>query len=487
MAEEESVDESTPSRYTAIIFSMPAYPQPEQRELPPPPHWTKALGVGVVVMGLAIGTGELIMWPHLVTKYGVHLIWLAALGILAQYFINQEVARLSIARGESFFTSSARLFPPLVFFWFIAAVLLYIWPGWASAIGTTLRELMGFGSYIGWALVTLLLVLILTFTGKIAYVILERTLKITVPLFFILLVTISFFNLRPSHYQKAFSGLLHFSIPPGMDMNILLSAIVFAGAGGMLNLCISLWYRDKQFGMGTYVGRITNPITGKPEAVSTSSYTFAITPKNMKHWKGWMNFVRIDQGIIFTLLGFVTLFLLSLNAHAVLGPKGLIPEGINVAVVQANIFGQEWGPIGFNVFLIMAFLMLFSVMWTVIDALTRMLTDILYTNSHTGPYTRFFSFCKSCSTGKLYYIIITAVCIIGAFLLPMKQPLTLLTISAVLGGLTMAVYTPMLIVLTNTQLPKPIRPSWFTNVVMILISLFFIFFSVRVIQQNIFS
>lgn len=466
---------------------MPIYPKPEQRDLPPPPHWTKAIGVGVVVMGLAIGTGELIMWPHLITKYGIHLIWLAALGITAQYFINQEVARLSIARGESFFTSSARLFPPLVFFWFFAAILLYIWPGWASAIGTTLRELMGFGTHIGWALVTLLLVLILTFTGKVAYLVLERTLKITVPLFFILLVTISFFNLHLWHFRDAFTGLLNFRIPPDMDMNILLSAIVFAGAGGMLNLCVSLWYRDKQVGMGKYVGRITNPITGKPEAVSTSSYVFPITKENMKRWKGWMRFVRIDQGLIFTVLGFITLFLLSLNAYAVLKPKGLVPDGINVAVVQANIFGEQWGPLGFDLFLIMAFLMLFSVMWTVIDALARMLTDILYTNSNTGPYTKLFAFCKSCSTGKLYYIIITALCVAGALLLPMKQPLVLLTISAVLGGLTMAIYTPMLIILTNTQLPKQIRPSWFTNIAMVLISIFFIYFSIRVIQQNLFS
>jgi hypothetical protein len=465
---------------------MPSYPKPEQRDLPPPPHWTKAIGVGVVVMGLAIGTGELIMWPHLITKYGIQLIWLAALGIGAQYFINQEVARLSIARGESFFTSSARLFPPLVFFWFFAAILLYIWPGWASAIGTTLQELTGFGTYIGWAIVTLLLVLVLTYTGKVAYLVLERTLKITVPLFFFLLVVISFFNLKLSHFQEAFAGLLTFHIPEGIDMNILLSAIVFAGAGGMLNLCVSLWYRDKQVGMGAYVGRITNPITGKTEAVSTSSYVFPTTKENMKRWKGWMKFIRIDQGLIFTLLGFITLFLLGLNAHAVLTPKGLVPDGVEVAVVQANIFGEQWGPIGFNLFLVMAFLMLFSVMWTVIDALTRILTDILYTNSHTGPYVKFFKFCKNCSTGKLYYIIITALCITGAFLLPMKQPLVLLTISAVLGGLTMAVYTPMLILLTNTQLPKPIRPSWFTNIVMVLISLFFIFFSVRVIQQNLF-
>ena len=40
------------------------YGDSEERELPNPPHWTKVLGVGIVVSALAVGTGELIMWPR---------------------------------------------------------------------------------------------------------------------------------------------------------------------------------------------------------------------------------------------------------------------------------------------------------------------------------------------------------------------------------------------------------------------------------------
>ena len=65
------------------------YGEKETRELPNPPHWSKALGVGIVTMGLAIGTGELIMWPHLVAKHGLDILWAAIIGITLQYFINQ--------------------------------------------------------------------------------------------------------------------------------------------------------------------------------------------------------------------------------------------------------------------------------------------------------------------------------------------------------------------------------------------------------------
>lgn len=72
---------------------MDLYTPLEQRDLPEPPHWSKALGVGIVVMGLAMGTGELILWPHLVTKHGLVLLWMALVGISCQYFINQACAK----------------------------------------------------------------------------------------------------------------------------------------------------------------------------------------------------------------------------------------------------------------------------------------------------------------------------------------------------------------------------------------------------------
>ncbi len=458
------------------------YDEKEIRELPRPPHWSKAIGVGVVVMGLAIGTGELIMWPHLITKHGLGIIWAALLGITFQYFINQEVARHALATGESFFTSSSRVFKWFAPFWLLSAVLLYIWPGWAAAIGTTLKELFGFGDYLWWAAASLLLVLILTYSGRVAYALLEKSLKIIVPVFFILLAVSSFLTLSLQDFKSLGYGLLNFGyLPEDIDLEVLLGAVVFAGAGGLLNLCVSLWYRDKQLGMGKYVGRIINPITGKIESVSYKGYAFENSPENMSRWKKWMRFVRIDQGLVFWLLGFITLALLSLNAYAVLGPKGLVPSGLDVAVVQAHIFGENWGRFGFNLFLIMAFLMLFSVMWTVIDAFTRIVSDIIYVNSRTGPFKKFFSPVRKISLSHLYYGLILGIVLLSAVFLSFRQPLVLLTISAVLGALTMAIYTPVLFYLNNFKLPRALRPGIITNVFLLAGSVFYLYFSVVII------
>ena len=461
---------------------MSLWPKVETKELPLPPHWSKAVGVGIIVMGMAMGTGELIMWPHLVVKHGLGILWLALVGITLQYFINQEVARTTIATGDSFFSLSARLIFWSPIFWLLAAILLYIWPAWASILGTLLASLFGFGTYIVWSWLSLALVLAITLKGQAAYHVLEKTLKIIVPVFIFLLVLVSAHNFSPEVWLKAGRGLINFGyIPKGIDLSVLLGAIVFSGAGGMLNLCVSLWYRDKGVGLGHYVGRITNPITGKSEATAVGEFRFEPTKENISRWQQWLNYVRIDQGLVFWLTGLVSMILLSINAFTILEPRGLIPEGIHIATTQASIFSSEWGILGEKLYLLMAYLMLFSVMWTVLDALTRIVSDIVHTNSRAGRLKKYFNWLSNLSLHHLYYFLFFTFVFCQALLLPFKQPFSFLVISSVLGGLSMAIYVPILIYLNNFKLESHLRPSWFTNLVMISAAIFYWYFSLIII------
>ncbi len=447
------------------------------RELPAPLNWKKMLGVGVVVVGMAMGTGELIMWPHLVTRYGLAILWLGLVGITIQYFINQEVSRHTLATGESFFTSSARVLSYSPLFWMIAAILLYVWPAWATALGTILSKLIGVGNYMIWSWFSLILVLVITFSGKTAYRVLETTLKVTVPTFFVLLTVISFSNLNLALVGEALRGVINFGyVPVDVDWSVLLGAVVFAGAGGMLNLCVSLWSRDKQLGMAHYVGKIANPISGKLEAVSVTGNSFPDNAEQRDRWKGWMQYIRIDQGLIFWFLGFITLFLLSVNAYAVLSPRGIVPNGLDLVSAQALIFSTSWGKIGEVVYLLMAYLMLFSVMWTVLDALTRIVSDIVHTNSRVGALMPVFHKLKHLSIHHLYYGLMFCFVLISALLVPFQQPFVLLVITSVLGGLTTAIYIPVILYINNVTLPKYVRPGWITNIVLAMGGLFYWYF-----------
>lgn len=457
---------------------MSHFPALEERDLPEPPHWRRAVGVGIVVVGMAMGTGELILWPHLVARYGLDILWLALIGITIQYFINQEVARHTLATGESFFTASARSLKYSPLLWLGAAILLYIWPAWAAALGTIIARLVGIGSYTLWAWVSLGFVLALTYAGATAYRMLERALTITVPVFFFLLVLISFHNISPGLLADALRGIVNFGyVPFNVDWNVLLGAIVFAGAGGMLNLCVSLWYRDKQLGMSHYAGHITNPMSGKPEAVSVTGFKFVETQEHMRRWRGWMRYVRVDQGVIFWFVGLVSVFLLSVNAYAVLSPLGVVPSGLELVSAQARIFSESFGRAGEVLYLLMAYLMLFSVMWTVLDALTRIVSDIIHTNSRVGALMPLFKPLERLSIHTLYYGLMLLFVGMSALLVPLQQPLNFLIISSVLGGLTMAVYIPLVMYLNNTTLPRALRPGLTTNAVLIASTAFYWFFA----------
>ena len=51
------------------------------KPLPVPPALRKIIGPSFIILGMGLGTGEIILWPYLVSNYGMGIIWGAVLGI----------------------------------------------------------------------------------------------------------------------------------------------------------------------------------------------------------------------------------------------------------------------------------------------------------------------------------------------------------------------------------------------------------------------
>src|SRR5215211_2946831 len=90
-----------PSKYLPAID--------EYKDLPDPQPLRKYLGASVILLATALGSGELIIWPYITSQAGVGLLWLAFIGFSAQYFINMEVERYTLATGESAVTGFSRM------------------------------------------------------------------------------------------------------------------------------------------------------------------------------------------------------------------------------------------------------------------------------------------------------------------------------------------------------------------------------------------
>ena len=113
------------------------------RPLPPAPPSLHILGPTVFLVALGVGMGESYMWPRLVLVFGPDIRWLFMVGVTLQAFVLLEMARYAMATGESIFFGAARVFKPLMWFFYVAAILIYIWPGHLSAGAAAFEEMSG--------------------------------------------------------------------------------------------------------------------------------------------------------------------------------------------------------------------------------------------------------------------------------------------------------------------------------------------------------
>ena len=89
----------------------------------------KMMGPGLVMAGLAIGSGELIMWPWITSVVGAQLLWAAAIGIFLQLWVNIEIGRWAIVTGESPFTGMARVIKLIVYLFVFLIIVGAFLPG----------------------------------------------------------------------------------------------------------------------------------------------------------------------------------------------------------------------------------------------------------------------------------------------------------------------------------------------------------------------
>jgi len=116
--------------------------------LPEVPPLRKIFGPSFILLGLGLGSGEIILWPYLVSNFGLGIAWGILVGITIQFFINMEVERYALIYGESIFVGFARMlkFLPL---WFILSTFLgFGWPGIGLSGSHLLAQATGLNIHI---------------------------------------------------------------------------------------------------------------------------------------------------------------------------------------------------------------------------------------------------------------------------------------------------------------------------------------------------
>lgn len=437
-----------------------------RKPLPAFPGWWLALGPGIVWMALAQGSGELIWWPYIIAKYGLTFLFLLIPACLLQYPLNVEIGRYTLLTGESIFHGFIRLNRAFGIFLWVLMSLSFLWFGaFASAGGTALAALTDFpsgwstrGQTLFWGYTSIAVFVSAILLSGVVYTFIERFMK------WVAVTTVAgllWACLQPEVLAVApdfFKGLLGPEGPSprpwdNRDATKLLTAITFAGLGGFWILFYSYWLRDKRSGMAVHMGRITGPIVGKPETVSTDGHLPGATAANAARWRQWRRYLKTDAliGIGGNLL---TTLMTCLLAYALLFPQGLLPQDYELAVVQSRFFEISWGAFGRIVFLIVAAAFLADTWLVTADAVSRMQADIVHI---------LFPRARRYAQRHWYYFFLGVLTVITCLTMLLDAPGPLILVSAVIGFVGTVIFPVALYVLNfrrlSAELPVWARPG----------------------------
>ncbi|MBI2889879.1 MAG: Nramp family divalent metal transporter [Nitrospirae bacterium] len=424
------------------------------------------MGPGLVWMALAQGSGELIWWPYLMAKYGLGFLFLLVPACLLQLPLNVEIGRYTVLTGEGLFRGFLRMNRAYGLVLYALFILSFLWFGaFASAGGTALAELTQFPAEwspkartLLWGEASIALCLVGLLAVKVIYRLIEWVMKV------VAIVTLAGMLLACLHPEaRAVAGeVLRALFVPALplarpwdpaDATKLLTAITFAGLGGFWTTFYSYWLKEKRAGMAAHGSQLLGLRAGARNLSLGGGQIPEEAPDLAAKSRRWNRYLVVDS-LVGILGNLVTTVLTCLLAFALLFPKGILPDGYQIAVVQAEFFQASWGAFGRVLFLFIAGAFLADTWLATVDAVARIHVDVLpvvWKRAETiGPQ-------------KLYYGFVALLTIVTAVTMLLDQPGELILLSAVLGFIGTVTYTTGLIVLNHRflpkQLPQALRPS----------------------------
>ena len=468
-------------------------PPLKEAELPgPEKSLFKMIGPGIVMAGLAIGSGELILWPWITSVVGAQLLWAAAIGIFLQLWINIEVGRWAIVTGESPFTGMIRVLKTILYLWVFLIVVGKFLPGWARETGVALRDLIYGPGHSSppwlWTALVFAAVAAILFGPRVIYTAVERCIMVLIVVIVVGLIYVVWEIGTKEIFLTMWDGVTNVFDFPEFPVAIMATdgsvrdeltfgrffgAVVFAGAGGLGNLYYAYYLREKRIGMGARMPTLMSAVHAHETKEMDTGYVYPDTPENRKRFRQWFRYVVADQVMFFWLLGSFTMFLFIFGALAVLHPIGLVPDRGSLVWDLATILEESMGTSGRYLFLIVGMAALFSTQLGGVDGGSRIFSDLLHTN---------FKFGRWFKLEQWYLILVSTTMIIGTFSVWFFERydiggLDFLFISALLGGFAMAFYVPLLLYMNLTRLPRSARPGWINIFFMVLASAMYIGFA----------
>jgi hypothetical protein len=241
------------------------------------------------------------------------------------------------------------------------------------------------------------------------------------------------FNLEAARFEL---------VPEGADWFLLGAFAAFSGAGGMINITLSNWARDKGYGMGQVAGYIPAAIGGAKVNLAHVGYRFETTPEAMRRWHGWWRLIRADQYGVFFLGAILGMFLPAI-LYVTFVPGGEDIRGLAVASTLANAIAEAKGALFGGMVALMAVWILFKTQLDILEGTVRGITDIIWTGSRRVRAWR------GGDVRVVYYTVLGVTVVWGVLALRLAQRIN------------------------TTLLPPALRPPLWRRVALVVMALFY--------------
>jgi len=349
---------------------------------PKPIPFRKLLGPSFIILALGLGSGEVVLWPYLVSNYGLGIFWAAILGISCQYFINMEIARYALIRGESVFVGLNKVFPWSPYWFIITTFIGFGLPGIIAASAQVLAVVLGVDNFTWIAAGLLIVIGLLLSASKTVYDMMEKFTQVIIVIGVSFIFILAIFLSSRTDWLLLAQGLIGqgegFSFfPVGVSLAVFLAAFAYSGAGGNLNLTQSIYIKEKGYGMGKYAQKIAGFFTNlrKKEQVKLAGESFEINQENIQNFNAWWKHISLEHLLVFWLIGSLTMGLLMILSYTTaFGLRGNT-QGIHFVINEGFMISQQAFSFAGWLFLLAVSVMLFQTQLGVLDSTSRIMAE----------------------------------------------------------------------------------------------------------------
>ncbi|MDN5204321.1 Nramp family divalent metal transporter [Fulvivirgaceae bacterium BMA10] len=321
----------------------------------------KYLGPGFILSASIVGSGELIATTSLGAKAGFVTFWVIIVSCLVKVAIQVEFGKYAIYSGQTTMTAFNRL-PGLK----IGKAHWTIW----TWLGLMIIKFLQVGGIVGgaalvlniafpnvpvmvWSLICALSVSLFIYKGYYKFV--EQFSVVLIATFTVLtLVSVVFVQFTPYAVSpNEFLSGLTFRLPKEAVI-VAFGAFGITGIGGDEIMSYNYWLIEK--GYAAYTG---------PREETESWRNRA---------KGWIKIMYLDATVSMLIYTLTTAAFYLLGA-AILNRQGLLPEGMELIKTLTNLYTESLGTWAYVVFLIAAFIVLYSTLFGALAIWTRLFPD----------------------------------------------------------------------------------------------------------------